>query len=50
MELEQLADEDADPAAIVDGLWRKMAELGISSRDDEVTDGYDILMKKLREQ
>ena len=50
MELEQLADEDADPAAIVDGLWRKMAELGISSRDDEVTDGYDILMKKLRAQ
>ena len=50
MELEQLADEDADPAAIVDGLWHKMAELGISSCDDEVTDGYDILMKKLRAQ
>ena len=50
MELEQLADEDADPTAIVNGLWREMAELGISSRDDEVTDGYDILMKKLRAQ
>lgn len=50
MELEQLADEDADPAAIVNGLWREMAELGITSRHDEVTDGYDILMKKLRAQ
>lgn len=46
MELEQLADENADPAAITDDLWRIMAELGIS-RQDEVTDGYDILMKKL---
>ena len=50
IELEQLADEDADPVAIVNGLWREMAELGIGSRHDEVTDGYDILMKKLREQ
>lgn len=50
MELEQLADEDADPAAIVNGLWREMAELGISSRHNEVTDGYDILMKRLRAQ
>ena len=50
MELEQLADEDVDPAAIVNGLWGKMAELGITSRHDEVRDGYDILMKKLREQ
>ncbi len=50
MELEQLADEGADPVTIVNGLWREMAELGISSRHDEVTDGYDILMKKLREQ
>lgn len=48
IELEQLADEDADPVAIVNGLWREMAELGIGSRHDEVTDGYDILMKKLR--
>ena len=47
MELEQLADENADPAAITDDLWRIMAELGISCQD-EVTDGYDILMKKLR--
>lgn len=46
MELERLADENADPAAITDDLWRIMAELGIS-RQDEVTDGYDILMKKL---
>ena len=49
MELERLVDENADPAAITDDLWRIMAELGIS-RQDEVTDGYDILMKKLREQ
>ena len=49
MELERLADENADPAVITDDLWRIMAELGIS-RQDEVTDGYDILMKKLREQ
>ena len=49
MELEQLADEDADPAVITDDLWRIMAELGVSHQD-EVTDGYDILMKKLREQ
>ena len=47
MELERLADENTDPAAITDDLWRIMAELGIS-RQDEVTDGYDILMKKLR--
>ena len=44
---ERLADENADPAAITDDLWRIMAELGVS-RQDEVTDGYDILMKKLR--
>lgn len=50
MELERLAGENTDPAAIVNGLWRKMAELGITSRHDEVTDGYDILMKKLRAQ
>lgn len=47
MELERLAGENADPAAITDDLWRIMAELGVS-RQDEVTDGYDILMKKLR--
>ena len=47
MELERLADENADPAVITDDLWRIMAELGIS-RQDEVTDGYDILMKKLK--
>ena len=47
MELERLADENADPAAITDDLWCIMAELGVS-RQDEVTDGYDILMKKLR--
>lgn len=46
MELERLAGENADPAAITDDLWRIMAELGVS-RQDEVTDGYDILMKKL---
>ena len=46
MELERLADENADPAAITDDLWRIMAELGISHQD-EVADGYDILMKKL---
>ena len=46
-ELERLAGENADPAAITDDLWRIMAELGVS-RQDEVTDGYDILMKKLR--
>ena len=47
MELERLADENVDSAAITDDLWRIMVELGIS-RQDEVTDGYDILMKKLR--
>lgn len=47
MELERLAGENADPAAITGDLWRIMAELDIS-RQDEVTDGYDILMKKLR--
>ena len=47
MELERLAGENADPATITDDLWRIMAELGVS-RQDEVTDGYDILMKKLR--
>ena len=46
MELERLADENADPVAITDDLWRIMAELGVS-RQDEVTDGYDILTKKL---
>ena len=49
MELERLADENADPAVITDDLWRIMAELGVS-RQDEVTDGYDILMRKLRKQ
>lgn len=45
MELERLADEDADPVAITDDLWRIMAELGID-RQQEVTDGYDILMRR----
>ncbi|MBF1023664.1 MAG: class IV adenylate cyclase [Candidatus Nanogingivalaceae bacterium] len=49
MELERLTDDDADPVIATDDLWRIMARLDIS-RDDEVTDGYDILMKKLRAQ
>ena len=33
-----------------DDMASELAELGITSRHDEVTDGYDILMKKLRAQ
>ncbi len=47
MELERLVGENADPVAITDDLWRIMAELGVNHQD-EMTDGYDILMKKLR--
>ena len=49
MELERLTDDNANPVIVTDDLWRIMARLGIH-RDDEVTDGYDILMKKLRAQ
>lgn len=47
IEAEKLTDEDADYEAVVAELWQLFAELGLS-RDDQVTDGYDVLLRKLQ--
>lgn len=45
IEAEKLTADDADYQAVIDELWVIFDSLGIS-RDDEVTDGYDVLMNK----
>lgn len=46
VEAEKLTDEDADYDTVVAELWRVLEECGVS-RDDYVTEGYDVLMSKL---
>lgn len=45
IEAEKLTEENTDYKAVVEELWRVLEPLGIT-REDEVTDGYDVLMRK----
>jgi adenylate cyclase class 2 len=45
IEAEKLTAEDVDYEAVISELWIIFESLGIS-RDDEITDGYDVLMNK----
>ena len=46
IEAEKLTGDDADYAAVVEELWGILEPLGVS-RNDTVTDGYDVLMNKM---
>jgi adenylate cyclase class 2 len=46
VEAEKLTDEDADYDTVVAELWKILEKCGVS-RDDYVTEGYDVLMNKL---
>lgn len=46
VEAEKLTDDDADYEAVVAELWGLLEDYGVS-RANEVTDGYDVMMKKL---
>lgn len=49
IEAEKLTDDDdADYEAIIAELWALLESYGVS-RDDEVTDGYDVMMKRLED-
>jgi adenylate cyclase class 2 len=45
IEAEKLTTEDADYEAVIEELWAIFTSLGVSP-EDEVTDGYDVLMNK----
>lgn len=45
IEAEKLTDEDADYETVASELWVLLESLGIV-RDDYVTDGYDVLMRR----
>ncbi len=45
IELEKLTTEETDYDAVIKELWVIFASFGIT-KDDEVTDGYDVLMNK----
>lgn len=45
VEVEKLTDEDADYDAVAAELWLVLDQLGVRP-EDEVTDGYDVLMNK----
>lgn len=47
VEAEKLTDEDADYEAVVAELWTVLEGCGVS-RDEYVTEGYDVLMNKQR--
>lgn len=49
VEAEKLTDEDVDYATIVDELWSVFTQFGIT-RQDQVHDGYDVLIKKMEEK
>lgn len=44
IEVEKLTDDTADAKAVKKELWDMLKQFGISERD-EVTDGYDVLMR-----
>jgi adenylate cyclase class 2 len=45
IEAEKLTSEDADYDAVASELWKLLESFGIH-RDDHVTDGYDVLLRK----
>ena len=45
MEVEKLTEEDADYDAVIVELWAVLDKYGLK-REDEVTDGYDVLIRK----
>lgn len=49
VEVEKLTDENANYETVTDELWAVFEQFGIT-REDQVYDGYDVLMKKLEEQ
>lgn len=45
IEVEKLTDDNADYEAVAAELWQVLVRLGVQP-EDEVTDGYDVLMNK----
>ncbi len=45
IEAEKLTAEDADYDSVAEELWAVLESFGVT-RDDHVTDGYDVLMRK----
>ncbi len=45
IEAEMMTADDADYQAVVGELWATLEEIGVS-REDEVTEGYDVLMNR----
>lgn len=45
IEVEKLTDEDVDYDVVAAELWQVLNRLGVQA-EDEVTDGYDVLMNK----
>lgn len=45
IEVEKLTDEDANYEEVVVELWEVLERFGVN-RNDQVTDGYDVLMRK----
>jgi adenylate cyclase class 2 len=45
IEAEKLTSEDADYDAVAEELWKLLESLGVT-REDHVTDGYDVLTRK----
>jgi len=45
IEAEKLTSEDADYESVAEELWTLLQRFGVT-REDHVTDGYDVLMRK----
>lgn len=45
IEVEKLTDENVDYEQVAEELWRVLESFGVS-RDDHVTDGYDVMMRR----
>ncbi len=45
IEVEKITEEDVDYDAVIEELWSVLERFGVD-RSDEVTDGYDVLMRK----
>jgi adenylate cyclase, class 2 len=45
IEVEKLTDEDADYDTVAEELWKVLEGFSVA-REDHVTDGYDVLMRK----
>ena len=46
VEAEKMTNEEADYEVVVSELWQTLREIGVD-RSSEVTDGYDVMMKRL---